>query len=285
MREFAMRTLRAMPSAPPPPTVLCAFELDVAAASPQLVPGGQGTTYRADGIALKPCDEPEEAEWLGSVLSQIEEDGFRIARPVRSRSGRFVVEGWCAYRWMSGETDLRGRWNESIAAIWAFSRALRDVPEPELLDRRQNVFAVADRMAWGEVPMGEIADSLGPDGRRLIRHLRPVTAPAQLIHGDPSEGNLLFAPRLPPAVIDVAPYWHPAEYAIAMFVADAIAWSRAPAELLSAIQDVPEMDQFLARAVLFRLLVARLWRGGDEGVAARSSAYAPVIEAINRWGE
>jgi uncharacterized protein (TIGR02569 family) len=267
----------------PSASVLDAFGVNGEAHSLRPVPGGQGITYRVGDVALKPCDEPEEAEWLGAVLSEIREDGFRVARPVRANDERFVVQGWCAYRWMTGDSDLRGRWNEAMSAIRAFSRALRDVPKPELIDRRQNVFAVADRMAWGEVPMGEITDTLGPGGGRLVQRLRPMITPPQLIHGDPSEGNLLFAPGLAPAVIDVAPYWHPPEYAIAMFVADAVAWSHAPAELLNEIQDLPEMDQLLARAVLFRLLVARLWQGGDEGVAARSSAYALVIEAIDRW--
>jgi hypothetical protein len=161
-------------------------------------------------------------------------------------------------------------------------RALRAVPRPALLDRRTNVFALADRVAWGEMSMDRAGD-LGPDGERLLRRLRPVAMPSQLVHADPSEGNLLFADGLPPALIDISPYWRPAEYGVAMFVADAIAWSGAPVELLERVRATPEMAQLLARAVLFRLIVAKLWRGGDDGVAARSVAYAPVIEAVELW--
>jgi hypothetical protein len=156
------------------------------------------------------------------------------------------------------------------------------VPRPELFDRRTNVFAVSDRLAWGEAPLG-LAGNLGKDGDRILRCLRPVNARSQLIQGDPSQGNLLFDDGdLPPAVIDVAPYWRPAEYALAMFVADGIAWSKAPLTLLDSVRRVPEMEQLLARAVLFRLIVGKLFRGG-RAIARRSSAYAPVIDAIVEW--
>ena len=37
---------------------------------------------------------------------------------------------------------------------------------------------------------------------RLVAALRPVDAPSQLVHGDLT-GNVLFAPGLPPAVIEL----------------------------------------------------------------------------------
>jgi uncharacterized protein (TIGR02569 family) len=250
--------------------------------APVPVAGGQGITFRAGDVALKPCEHAQEAQWLGEVLERVEENGFRLSRPVRAAHGPFVVDGWCAFSWVDGETTLRGRWSEAVAAIRAFHHMLSHVSRPELLDRRENVFALADRLAWGDLPI-ERAGPLGTDGERLLRVLRPVTASAQLIHGDPSEGNLLFQEGLAPAIIDVAPYWHPPEYAVAMFVADGIAWSGATLELLTRVRDVSEMRQLLARAVLFRLIVAKLFRGGDAGVAIRSAAYAPVVDAVERW--
>src|SRR5688500_2342897 len=186
----------------PPASVRSAFRVNGVAL--KRVAGGQGTSWRGGGIALKPWDEPEEGRWRGSVLAGIEEDGFRVARPVRAADGRYVVDGWCAYGWQAGSPRLRGCWKEAIAAIRAFHRALRDVRRPALFDRRKNPFAVADRIAWGEVPLKRVG-SLGPDGDRLLRRLRPVRARSQLIQGDPSEGNLLFARDGPPAIIDMAP--------------------------------------------------------------------------------
>jgi uncharacterized protein (TIGR02569 family) len=264
---------------PPSTEILRAFGVD---AAPSPVAGGQHTTHRARAVALKPCDDAEEAEWVGVVLSEIEQVGFRVARPIRAVSGSFVAGGWTAFHWIEGETSLRGRWSQAIAAIRAFHQALRAVPRPCLFNRRTNVFAVADRSAWGEVPMTGVGD-LGRDGDLLLHRLRPLCIPSQLVHADPSEGNLLFTDGLPPAIIDFAPYWRPAEYAVAMFIADAIAWSDAPHGLLDDVREVPGMAQLLLRAVLFRLIVAKLWRGGDAGVARRSSAYAPVIDAVVRW--
>jgi uncharacterized protein (TIGR02569 family) len=264
----------------PPASVLRAFRVPELAA---LVPGGQGVTYRAGDMALKPCDDPAEAEWLASVLSGIHEHGFRIARPIRASSGRFVEDGWCASCWVEGTTSLSGRWPEAIEAIRAFHRALRHVPKRPEFDDRKNLYALADRIAWQEAPLSHVP-ALGADIQRLIRCLRPVTATPQLIHGDPSEGNLLFHDGLPPAIIDVAPYWRPAEYAIATFVADAIAWSAAPHFLLETVRLVPEMDQLLARAVLFRVIVSRLFHPDDNQPAvSRTNAYLPVIDAVEQW--
>ena len=263
----------------PSPCVLRAFGAEHAAL--RRVTGGQGATFRAGDIAIKRCDEPEESEWLGRILTEIKEDGFRVARPMRSPNGRFVVDGWCAHRWVSGSPRLRGRWGEAVAALRAFHRALREVRRPRLFDRRTNMFAVADRIAWDEEPLKR-AGNLGTDGARLLRCLRPVRARSQLIQGDPSEGNFLFDGDLPPAVIDVAPYWRPADYSVAVFVADGVAWSKAPRELLACVRRVPEIDQLLARAVLFRLIVGKLFRRGD-AVPRRSAAYAPVIDAVVEW--
>jgi uncharacterized protein (TIGR02569 family) len=176
-----------------------------------------------------------------------------------------------------------GHWNDTITALRAFHRALSEVHRPDLFDRRDNVYALADRTAWQEVPMTGVG-TLGAGAQRLLRSLRPVNTPAQLIQGDPSEGNFLFDAGRAPAIIDVAPYWRPSEYSVALFVADAIAWSKAPLDLLETVRSVEEMDQFLARAILFRLMVAKLLGAGDDETFARhSNAYTPVIEAVGRW--
>ena len=145
-----------------------------------------------------------------------------------------------------------------------------------------NPYDRADAAVWGEWPQ-EV--DIGPSAERLRRFLRPVTLPSQLVQGDPSEGNLLFAPGQPPGIIDVAPCWHPADYGIAMLIADGIAWSGAPVNLLAHVASWPEMDQLLIRAVLFRLYVGYLFRGGKPAAERRASAYAPVIEAIENLVE
>jgi uncharacterized protein (TIGR02569 family) len=262
----------------PPDSVLAAF--GAGRSRPRPVQGGQGSTFRVANLAIKRCEDEERIEWLSNVMEAVEENGFRVARPVRAFTGRFTADGWCAARWVEGITAIAGRWDQAIAAITAFHLALRAVPRSPVLHRMDNPYVRADAAVWREWPEGM---SIGPTAERLRGLLRPVTLASQLIQGDPSEGNLLFAPGQPPAIIDVAPYWHPADYGVAMLIADGIAWSGAPVDLLAQAAPRPEMDQLLIRAVLFRLCVGYLFRGGVSAAERRANAYAPVIEAVENW--
>ena len=252
----------------------------VAGAIPCRVEGGQGVTFRVGDLAIKRCEDVAQAEWLGGIMETLQEQGFRIARPIRAASGSFVFDGWCAMRWIEGTPALEGRWREAVEACEAFHRALAHVPWSPVLEPMDNPYARADAAIWSATPLEGVF--LGPAAERLRRLLRPVTLPSQLVHGDPSEGNMLFLQDQPPGIIDMAPYWHPAGYSLAMLVADGIAWSRAPLNLLAQVMPRPEMDQLLARAVLFRLYVGFLFRGGEAGAEHRARAYAPVIEAIEQ---
>lgn len=69
------------------------------------------------------------------------------------------------------------------------------------------------------------------------------------MHGD-LLGNVLFAAGLPPAVIDISPYWRPPEYAEAIVVADALCWYGATPTLLTEAGVAPAA---VARALLFRM--------------------------------
>jgi uncharacterized protein (TIGR02569 family) len=108
-------------------------------------------------------------------------------------------------------------------------------------------WAVADRVAWGEAE----GEPLPARVRPLLARRRPVDLPSQLIHGDLS-GNVLFHDSLPPAVIDISPYWRPAGYAAAIVVVDAVAWGSAGDDLVARLLE-EQGDQLLLRAVLFRV--------------------------------
>ena len=94
--------------AAPPHDVLDAFNIVEA---PRRLPGGQGTTYRAGEIILKPVANVVEAEWLAGLSNSIEEAGFRVARPMMSTHGTWIVNGWSASGFVVGE-ERHGRWNE-----------------------------------------------------------------------------------------------------------------------------------------------------------------------------
>ena len=158
-------------------------------------------TSRA-ALVFKPLDMSIEAlEWQESVLGGIEEDGFRVARPVRAADGRLAVAGWSVWQ-RAGGGHLPRRWAEIWAAGERFHRASAEVPVPGWHLRRSDPFARADRAAWEDGAVEEF--TCLPPVARLAGHLRPVNGPGQLIHGDLS-GNVLFHPHLPPAIIDLSP--------------------------------------------------------------------------------
>ena len=81
--------------AAPPRSVLAAFGADG-----PLTPltGGQGASWRAGTVVLKPLDRrPEELAYEARLLARLREgDAIRLARPLRAADGRWVVDGWCA---------------------------------------------------------------------------------------------------------------------------------------------------------------------------------------------
>jgi uncharacterized protein (TIGR02569 family) len=227
--------------------------------------GGQGRSFVGDGVVLKPVDDDAEASWSAEVLAAIEEDGFRVARPVRATDGRWVVGGWVAHEQVAGDHRIRGGpWPVAIAACRSFHRALAGVARPSFTDDRDDIFAVADRAVWGErtVPVPEPIATVVRDLEAL---LQPVDSPSQVIHGDVA-GNLLFADGAPPAVIDFSPYWRPAGHAVAQLIVDAFLWYGADLSLVAAAADIPEIEQFVARALMFRLIL--------DGLQLQSAATA-----------
>jgi uncharacterized protein (TIGR02569 family) len=238
---------------PPPEHVLRAFG---AIAAAELLEGGHGRTWRAENIVLKPVGEPAAASWLASTIEQLHVAGVRLARPVRSSDGRWVVSGWCANRFVTGSPAPR---HEDILQVGiALHDALAQVPEPRFLRSRSDLHSWADRVSWGDIEDTEGRIGSG-HGARLFAELaagrRPVDVYSQVVHGD-LFGKVLFAGNAPPAVIDITPYWRPAAWAAGVIAVDGLAWGGAPIEQLDEWDRWPHWRQLLRRAVLFRLAVS-----------------------------
>lgn len=226
-------------------------EFGVESGTPTWIPGGQGTTWRAGDVVLKPLDmSSEQLEWQAQTLAALKSDGFRVAVPLQSRTGKLIVQGWTAWPWLAGH-PLK-RWTEILSVGVRFHDALGTVPRPSFLDRRQSHWAHADRVAWGEAAATHETEPIEHIGW-LLESRRDVSSQSQVIHGDLS-GNVLFTDGQPPAIIDFSPYWRPKSYASAIVVIDAIAWNGASVELLQPILEEPDGAQLLIRALLFRLL-------------------------------
>ena len=154
-----------------------------------------GTSWRAGELVLKPADAgPDELDWQAEIYGRLLCRGFRVGAPRRAADGSVCAGGWSATEFVPGRHEA-GRWPEIIDVGERFHAALRAVPRPGFLDRRSNLWAVSDRVAWGEAPPGTV-----PETRylaQLTAAVRPVSAASQLVHGDLT-GNVLFHDQLPP---------------------------------------------------------------------------------------
>ncbi len=248
-------------------------------ASPSALSGGRGLAWRVDDLVFKPSDlAPDELAWQADVLATVHATDFRLSIPQRAAGGEFVVDGWTAWSYLSGE-HRAGRWTEVIDVGDRFHRALAGVARPAFIAARTDPWAIGDRVAWGEVPIDPYLGT--PDVARLAALRRPVDARSQLIHGDLT-GNVLFADDLPPAVIDLSPYWRPTAFATAIVVADALVWEGADESLLDSVADVDDIDQMLIRALIYRLVAAVEGGFEDDDVAIDRRYEGAVDLACHR---
>lgn len=265
-----------------PDVVLQAF--GVREVTPQRLPGGQGTTWRAGPLILKPTDNETEAAWTAELYAALPERGFRIPRPVKSQHGAHVAHGWTAWEYVEGEPDMSGRWREKLAVCDAFHRALVGVPQPPFFDARRDPWARADRLTWGAV-LPDVYPWLRDPVERLWRLLRPLELPSQLIHGDIS-GNILFATDRESAIIDFSPYWRPAGFAAAVLIADAAVWEGAdPDKLFVSAASVEQLDQLVVRAELRRLLELdghALVGGASQRHLKETEQHLPFVAFLER---
>jgi uncharacterized protein (TIGR02569 family) len=204
-----------------------------------------------------------------------------VAAPRRGRGGGLVIGGWTCFERLPGRHEER-RWADIIEVGRRFHAALRDVPEPAFIQQRTHAWAVGDRVAFGE---------LAPDRIPPVRHLtrlselcRPVAEPAQLIHGDLT-GNVLFSPGSPPGIIDFSPYFRPEPFASAIVVADALVFEGADERLLTAVSDVPDLGQYLLRALIYRLVTDRVARPSVPDPVADDDPYLPAVDLAVRLAE
>lgn len=230
--------------------------------------------WRCDDVVLTPVADHARAAWSAKVRETLQVDGIRLARPVRSTDGRYVVSGWRADTFVDGTPEPRH--DEVVATALHLHEATAGLERPRFLVQGPigpwtdvDVFVAADRAAWDADPLRGLRVAQGedtlqattPDGQysidliaRLASLRKPVQAQPQLVHGD-LFGTVLFAGSKPPGLTDIAPYWRPPAWASGVTVVDALSWGDADDGLLERWDDQPEWPQMLLRAVIFRLAV------------------------------
>lgn len=211
---------------------------------------GRPGSWRCGEVVLRQVIEPAEVAWMARAIDDLQVDGVRLARAVRSTDGRWVVGGWTATRHLAGRPEPRH--DEIVALSLRLHEATRKLPRPDWLGARADLWATADRMAWGEQDTAELTGKGAGLFTDLAGERTRLDLPAQLVHGD-LFGNVLFAGDAPPAVVDFTPFWRPAEWAAAVVVVDALAWGGADLTLAARWSVLPGWSQCLLRALLSRI--------------------------------
>ena len=256
----------------PPEHVLAAFGLH----NPDPMPlnAGWADGWKCGQVVLSTVADPARAAWSATVRETLFVDGIRLARPVRSTDGRYVVSGWRADTFVAGSPEPRH--DEVVSAAVRLHEATTGLERPRFLTRAPvapwadvDVFIAADRSAWEEQPFQSLQQGAtiapgSPDGQRsidLINQLatlrKPTKSPNQLVHGD-LYGTVLFAGAAAPGITDITPYWRPASWAAGVVVVDALSWGDADDDLIQRWRAFPEWPQMLLRALMFRLAVHAL---------------------------
>ncbi|WP_116045208.1 TIGR02569 family protein [Amycolatopsis palatopharyngis] len=239
------------PRQPPPAHVCAAFGADVTEAEP--LPGSD--SWRCGPVVLKPVTDRAHAVWLARTLEQLEVPDLRVARPIRSTDGRHLLAGWRAYRYLTGTAEHR--YDEVLLTAIKLHQATAHLPRPSFLPARDDVAAVADRVAWEEQHL-ELDETKGGRWFEVLSGARrKVHGKDQVVHGE-LFGTVLFDGDAPPGIVDFTPYFRPAEWGAAVAAVDALAWGGAEADLLHRWAHLPEWPQLLLRATLFRLALHAL---------------------------
>ncbi|MGV0636116.1 TIGR02569 family protein [Mycolicibacillus trivialis] len=257
---------------PPPEHVLVAFGLSDERPEPLGVSWEGG--WRCGEVVLSLVADNARAAWSARVRETLFVDGVRLARPVRSSDGRYVVAGWRADTFVAGVPEPRH--DEVVSTGIRLHEATSKLERPRFLTQAPtlpwsevDVFSVADRAAWEERPLQALPPGAqvapgSADGQRsveLINQLaglrRPTRSAAQLVHGD-LYGTVLFAGSAAPGITDITPYWRPPSWAAGVVVVDALSWGEADDGLIERWEALPEWPQMLLRALIFRLAVHAL---------------------------
>ena len=273
---MATEPIRA--TAVPPAHVLDLFAVPE---DPQPLQGGQGHSFVAGDLVLSPGRDAATCVWLNPVLARLAVEldtriprSLRIAMPIPSRDGRWVVDGWGASR---HEPDTHPC--QDIDVLVATGRLLHarlasaQPSPPDGIRDRTDRWARAERAtfdatdatgATGATAAGGAGSKVSqPPGMpltdvgRLVSDLVSLLDDTdlgtdQLVHADLA-GNVLLDARGVPVVIDVAPYWRPALWAEAVCVLDAVLWHSADPSVLAHWKHGAR-HQAMLRAGLFRLL-------------------------------
>ncbi|MEO1064199.1 MAG: phosphotransferase [Actinomycetota bacterium] len=237
----------------PSADVLRGFGLD--GASPAPLPGGEGTSFLAGELVLKPTADVELARWCQELAARCSSTRAVLPAPVAGRAGDWVVDGWTATTYVTG---LRPLVDEPRLVIetglhLASAVAAAGIADTGPVRLRTDRWARADRFVWGEEELALEAEPAAI--AEALRHrCGPADGDPTVIHGDLS-GNVFADPAGRSVVLDLTPYVRPVRYGSAIVVADHLLWNDGDVALVDLLDGD---EDGLARALLFRLVSEQL---------------------------
>ena len=113
----------------PPDHVLAAFGLK--GVDPESLAGGWEGGWRCGEVVLSVVADHARAAWSAKVRETLFVDGVRLARPVRSTDGRYVVAGWRADTFVAGTPEPRH--DEVVSAGVRLHEATAKLERPRFL--------------------------------------------------------------------------------------------------------------------------------------------------------
>ena len=184
----------------------------------------------------------DHAHWSATVRERLHVDGARVARPVRSSDGRFLVAGWKATVWAPGV--LSRRVDETAVTALRLEEALVEETAPPAGDDRDDVFARAERTAWAEAD-----ERFGP-----IEGPRTQTGHADLLASTVYEGAAV------PTITDLVPFTEqrPRGYSAALVLVDGLVYSAVDVGVVERFAHVPQLLELMVRAAMYRRHVCEL---------------------------
>ena len=223
--------------------------------------------WRVGNIVLIKVSHPDRAAWSSRTREELQVDGVRIVRPVRSTDGRFINAGWRASTHVPG--ILSGRVDETVAAALRLDEALAQLPIPDSFHSvdPKDAFSVADYAAWRDehdvvildpaVPAQETAGHLVPRVRDLLRPIVDAEgnrAANQVTHAD-MFATTIYSGHQPPTVTDLVGVAHPKGYTAALAIVDALLMNAVDTGILDRFSHIEHLDQLVLRGLLYRLYV------------------------------
>jgi uncharacterized protein (TIGR02569 family) len=243
--------------------------------------GGQNTSLKVENTVLKPIEEDfTHVEWLLSVVDNINPQGYRLAKPIKSKNGTYVTSNWINTKFEPGE-EANGRIAEKLHISKLFHHDLSKVTIDDFR-APNNRWEKAHRVAWQVVDMPK---QIHQNAKKIINQLlckvtRTEVYSMQIIHGDLA-GNILFHEKLSPLIIDFSPTIAPREYADAILVCDCIAWQESNVSEIDLLPSTEFYKEMVLRAIIFRLTTAALASGNNEDLFHQEYfAYKPILEYL-----